>query len=87
MLGIDYDEAFEICHWTLDVYSYAMFHFEPCLNVGISSMVCVRMVEATGNSIGWRTLLGKQQQFTLDKGGASGSCVAPKVEGVGARQN
>jgi hypothetical protein len=47
MWGIDYDEAFEIYHWTLDVYSYAMFHFEPCLNVGIFSTVCVRMVEVT----------------------------------------
>jgi len=34
-------------YWTLDVYSYAMFHSEPCLKVEISSAVCVCIVEAT----------------------------------------
>jgi hypothetical protein len=55
--GIDYDEAFEICHW-VDVYSYAMFHSEPCLNVGISSTVCLRMVEAFHRM---ENTVGKQQ--------------------------
>jgi hypothetical protein len=29
---------------------YASFHFEPCLNIGISSTVCVHLVEATGRT-------------------------------------